>query len=90
MKWSSDGGRGRVRGGASSNDVVEHRHRFAAPSHQLPLILPAERAVGEALDVLAIFAGGNAALVDDCDTAVVICWFACLIVFFMPRLDFRK
>jgi len=62
-----DGGRGRVCGGASSNDVVEHRHRLAAPRHQYPLILPAERAVGEALDVLAIFAGGNVALLDDCD-----------------------
>ena len=28
-----DGGRGRMCGGASSNDVVEHRHRFAAPRH---------------------------------------------------------
>ena len=59
-----------MRGGASSNDVVEHRHRFAAPRHQHPLPLPTERAVGEAVNVLAVFTGGGAALLDHCDRRV--------------------
>ena len=62
-----EGSGGGVRGGASSNDVVEHRHRLAAPSHQHPLPLPTERAVGEAVNVLAVFTGGGAALLDHCD-----------------------